>query len=114
MAPICRQSRTNNFDFVDRLEKPLAPFDRELRFPDPMSGIADERIWEMNLHLVFNKSAIHKRLDRVIGLDAPRARGLLEFFNSMASLMDFAYAGSERCSENRNGRSDRSIVAATM
>ena len=74
----------------------MAPFDRELRFPNPLSGIDDERIWDMNLHRVFNKGAIPKSLDRVIGANAPRAGGLPEFFNSMAPSMDFAYAESER------------------
>lgn len=42
----------------------------ELDFPDLLSGINDERIWNANFHPVFDKSAICEGLDRVVGVDA--------------------------------------------
>ena len=77
-----RQTRTRNFDRMDRLKKPLAPFLRKLDFSDLLSGVDDERIWHAKFHLVFDKGAICESLNQVIGIDSAAAGGLLEFFNS--------------------------------
>ncbi|MGC1783538.1 MAG: hypothetical protein WA708_13530, partial [Acidobacteriaceae bacterium] len=69
VIPVCRQTRTRNFDRLDHLEEPLTPLLRELDFPDLLSGIDDERIWHTNFHLVFDKSAIGEGPDHVIGID---------------------------------------------
>ena len=58
VVSVRRQSRPRSFDLVNRLEQPLAPSIGELNFPDLLSGIDDERIWDTNFHPVFEKSAI--------------------------------------------------------
>ena len=73
-----RQSRPRSFDLVNHLEQPLAPCIGELNFPHLLSGIDDERIWNANLHLLFDKSAIGESLDDVVGADrGDAARGRL-------------------------------------
>ena len=73
VVSVRRQSRPRSFDLVNRLEQPLAPSIGELDFPDLLSGIDDERIWNANFHLLFDKSAIGESLNQVIGID-PAAR----------------------------------------
>jgi hypothetical protein len=74
VVSVRRQSRTCNFDFVDRLEKPPTPLLRELDFPDLLPGIDDERIGHANFHLVFDKSAICESLNHVVGIDSAAGR----------------------------------------
>ena len=74
MVSVRRHSRPRSFDLVNRLEQPLMPCIGELNFPDPLSGIDDERIWNANFHLLFDKSAIGESLNQVIGID-PAACG---------------------------------------
>ena len=68
------QSRPRSFELVNRLEQPLPPCIGELNFPDLLSGIDDERKWNANFHLLFDKSAIGESLNQVIGID-PAACG---------------------------------------
>ena len=82
VVSVRRQSRPLSFDIVNRLEQPLAPSIGELDFPDLLFGIDDERIWNANFHLLFDKSAIGESLNQVIGIDrAARRRfaGVLQF-----------------------------------
>ena len=70
VVSVRRYSRARNFHFADR-EQPLL---RELNFPDLLSGIDDDRIWNADFHLVFDKSAICESLDQVIGIDSAAGR----------------------------------------
>jgi len=76
VVSICRQARTRDFDFVDGLEKPLAPFVGKRHFPYLLSGINDKRVWDTSFHLVFNQGAIRQSLDHVLGVDPSMGRWL--------------------------------------
>jgi hypothetical protein len=60
-VPLRRQTCTRNLT-SGIVRKPLAPYLREIHFPDLPSGIYDERIGHANFHLVFDKSTIDKSL----------------------------------------------------
>ena len=70
VVSVCRHARTRMFHFADRLEKPLTSLLRELDFPNLLSGIDDERIWNANSHLIFDEGTIGESLDHVIGVDS--------------------------------------------
>ena len=74
MVSVRRQSRTLKFHFVDRPEKPLTPFLRELDFPDLLPGVEDKRAGQANFHLVFDESAICESLDHVVGVKSTAGR----------------------------------------
>jgi hypothetical protein len=73
---ICCQACPRDFDLVDRLEKPLAPFVGKHHFPYLLSRINDKRVWDTSFHLVFNQSAIRQSLDHVVGVDLSASRWL--------------------------------------
>ena len=71
VVSVRRQSRPRSFDLVNRLEQPLALSIGELDFPDLLSGIDDERIWNANFHLLFDVPAA--------GLISSDLRGPVEY-----------------------------------
>ena len=70
------QTRPRDFDLVDDLKKPPAPFVGKRYFSYLLSRMDDKRVWDTNFHLVFNQSAIRQSLDHMVGVDLSASRWL--------------------------------------